>query len=56
MGNIIFRAGVDNDIDDEIDLAAIDETFVLHQLGQQVQIPFSAKQTTIVEIRQVERG
>ena len=47
---------MDNDIDDEIDLAAIDETFVLHQLGQQVQIPFSAKQTTIVEIRQVERG
>ena len=55
-GQYHIRAGVDNDVDDEIDSVAMDETLVLYQLGQQVQIPFAAKQTTIVEIRQVERG
>ena len=52
-GQYQIRTCIDNDGDDKINSVVTDEAFILKKRGQQIQIPFAVKQTTMVEIRQI---
>ncbi len=55
-GTYQLRAGIDSNDDGNIDTVTLDDSFVLHQRGQQTTVSLAGRQTTMIEIRQTAPG